>query len=112
LATPHVKKEVKDEPKEIPAPKKDERPWWVKEMALADTARYPDDPADKPSLYVLQAKSFNEPQPMDETSALLWPTEESGVLINLTKKRRRHAAGEEGGEGRVLAAGSGSGGGG
>jgi hypothetical protein len=90
LATPHVKKEatvkkvVKDEPKEIPAPEEDERSWWVKEMALADATRYPDDPADKPSLHVL-ARSFNEPQPMDETAALLWPAEESVVLINLTK---------------------------
>jgi hypothetical protein len=87
---PRVKKEapvkkVKDEPKEMPAPEEDERSWWVKEMALADVARYPDNPTDEPGLHVLQARSFNEPQPMDETSALLWSVKESSVLVNLTK---------------------------
>jgi hypothetical protein len=33
-----VKKEVKDEPEEMPAPEKDERPWWVKELAMTDMA--------------------------------------------------------------------------
>jgi hypothetical protein len=80
-----VKKEVKDEPEEMPAPEKDERPWWVKELAMMDMARHPDDPADKPSLHVLQERSLNEPQPMDEMSTLVWSAEESGVLVDLTK---------------------------
>jgi hypothetical protein len=85
---PSVKKEalVKDEPvKEEPAPEKDERPWCVKEIALANAARHPDDLVDEPGLHLLQARSFSEAQPMDETSALLWSTKESGVLVNLTK---------------------------
>jgi hypothetical protein len=52
---------------------------------MADAAHHPDDPADESGLYVLQARSLNEPQPMDETSTLVWSTEESGVLIDLTK---------------------------
>jgi hypothetical protein len=80
-----VKKEVKDELKEMLAQEEDERPWWLKEMALADAARYPDDPADEPGLHMLQVRSFKEPQPMDETLALLWSAEDSGVLVNLTK---------------------------
>jgi hypothetical protein len=51
-----VKKEapVKDELEEESAPEEDERPWWVKEIALADTAHHPDDPADEPGLHLLQ----------------------------------------------------------
>jgi hypothetical protein len=77
-----IKKEVKEE---MLAPEEDERPWWVKELVMADAAHHPDDPADEPSLHVLQARSLNEPQPMDKTSALVWSAEESGVLVDLTK---------------------------
>jgi hypothetical protein len=80
-----VKKEVKDEPEEMPAPEKDERPWWVKELAMADAAHHPGDPADEPGLHMLQVRSLNEPQPMDKTLALVWSVEESGVLVDLTK---------------------------
>jgi hypothetical protein len=48
-----VKKEVKDEQEEMPAPEEDERPWWVKEMALAVAARHPDDLADETDLHLL-----------------------------------------------------------
>jgi hypothetical protein len=51
-----VKKEalVKDEPvKEEPAPEEDERPWWVKEIALANAAHHADDLADEPGLHLL-----------------------------------------------------------
>jgi hypothetical protein len=53
---PRVKKEapVKDELEEEPAQEEDERPWWVKEIALADTAHHPDDPADEPGFHLLQ----------------------------------------------------------
>jgi hypothetical protein len=54
-------------------------------VALADAARHPDDPADEPGLHLLQARSFSEAQPMDETSALLWSAEERGILVDLTK---------------------------
>jgi hypothetical protein len=37
----------------MPAPEEDERPWWVKELAMAATARCPDDPEDEPGLHVL-----------------------------------------------------------
>jgi hypothetical protein len=74
--------EVKEE---MPALEKDECPWWVKELAMADMARHPDDLADEPGLHVLQAKSLNEPQPMDEASAFVWSAKESGVLVDLTK---------------------------
>jgi hypothetical protein len=72
-----VKTEVNDEL----APEKDERPWWVKEMMMANTACHP----DEPGLHLLQARFFNEAQPMDEATTLLWSTEESGVLVDLTK---------------------------
>jgi hypothetical protein len=72
-----VKTEVNDEP----APEEDERPWWVKEMMMADTACHP----DESGLHLLQARSFNKAQPMDEATTLLWSAEESGVLIDLTK---------------------------
>jgi hypothetical protein len=55
-----VKKEVKDEPEEMPTTEEDERPWCLKELALADAALHPDDPADELGLLVLQARSFNE----------------------------------------------------
>jgi hypothetical protein len=32
-----------------------------------------------------QARSFNEAQPMDEATTLLWSAEESGCLVDLTK---------------------------
>jgi hypothetical protein len=57
--------------KEMPMPEEDERPWWVKELAMAGAARHPDDPADESGLHVLQARSLNELQPMDETSGLV-----------------------------------------
>jgi hypothetical protein len=76
-----MKKEVKDEPEEMPAAE-DEWPWWVKELALADATRHLDDPADEPGLHVLQARSFNEAQP---TTALVWSAEQSGVLVDITK---------------------------
>jgi hypothetical protein len=60
--------EVKEE---MPAPKEDERPWWVKELAMAAAACPPDDLADEPGLQVLQARSRNEPESMNETSALV-----------------------------------------
>jgi hypothetical protein len=66
-----VKKEVKDEPKEMPSADEDDRPWWVKELALANAARHPDYPANEPGLHALQARSFNEAQPLDETTALV-----------------------------------------
>jgi hypothetical protein len=34
---------------------------------------------------LLQARSFNEAQLMDERTALVWSAEERGVLIELTK---------------------------
>jgi hypothetical protein len=48
-----VKKEapVKDELEKDAALEEDERPWWVKEIVLADAARHPDDPADEPGLH-------------------------------------------------------------
>jgi hypothetical protein len=66
-----VNKEAKVK-EEMSALEEDKRPWWVKELAMAATARHPDDPADEPGLYVLQARLLNEPQPMDETSASFW----------------------------------------
>jgi hypothetical protein len=48
-------------------------------------ARHPDDPADKPSLHVLNERSLNEAQPMDKMSTLVWSAKESGVLVDLTK---------------------------
>jgi hypothetical protein len=66
-----VKKEVKDEPEEMSTPEENERPWWVKEMMMADTTRHPDDSADEPGLHLLQARSFNEARQMDERTALL-----------------------------------------
>jgi hypothetical protein len=54
-------------------------------MALAETARHPDDPADDPGLHLLHARSFNEAQPRDEMTTLLWSAEESGIIVDLTK---------------------------
>jgi hypothetical protein len=54
-------------------------------VALADVAHHPDDPADEPGLHLLQARSFSEAHPIDETSALLWSAEERGVLVDLTR---------------------------
>jgi hypothetical protein len=45
----------------------------------------PDNPADEPGLHLLQARSFSEAQPMDETTALLWSAKESDNLIDFTK---------------------------
>jgi hypothetical protein len=53
-APAHVKKEVKDKL----APEEDERPWWVKEMMMADAAHHPNDPANEPGLHLLQAQSI------------------------------------------------------
>jgi hypothetical protein len=76
-----VKKEVKDEP----AAEEDELPWWVKELMMAVAARHPDDPANEPGLHVLQARSFNEAQPLDEATAVMWFTQDNGVIVDLTK---------------------------
>jgi hypothetical protein len=59
-APAHVKKErpVKKEVKGELAPEEDERPWWVKELMMADAAHHPDDPANKPGLHLLQARSI------------------------------------------------------
>jgi hypothetical protein len=78
-----MKKEapVKDEP----AAEEDERPWWVKELMMADAARHPDDPADEPVLHVLQARSYNEPQPLDEATTVMWSALDSGIVVDLTK---------------------------
>jgi hypothetical protein len=78
-----VKKEAEVK-EEMLAPEEDERPWWVKELAIATAACHPHDPEDEPGLHVMQARSLKEPQPMDETLALIWSAEESGVLVNLT----------------------------
>jgi hypothetical protein len=107
MAAPEA--EVKEE---MLAPEEDERPWWVKDLAMLAAARHPDDPEDEPGLHVLQARLLKEPQPMDETLALVWSAEESGVLVDLTKDDDGAPAGEEGCEGRGLATGSSSGGGG
>jgi hypothetical protein len=80
-----VKKEAEVK-EEMQAPKEDERPWWVKELVMAATTRHPDDPEDEPGLHMLQARSLNEPQPMDETSTSFWSAaEQSGFLVDLTK---------------------------
>jgi hypothetical protein len=78
---PPVKTEVKDEL----AAEEDERPWWVKELMMADAARHPDDPADEPGLHLLQARSFNEAQLLNEVIAVMWSTLDSGVIVDLTK---------------------------
>jgi hypothetical protein len=65
-----VKKEAEVK-EEMPAPEEDERPWWVKELVMAAAARPPDDPADKLGLHVLQARSRNKPESMNETLALV-----------------------------------------
>jgi hypothetical protein len=52
---------------------------------MADTARHPDDPNDKPGLHLLQARSFNEAQPLDETTAVMWSAGDSNIIVNLTK---------------------------
>jgi hypothetical protein len=52
---------------------------------LADATRHLDDPTDESILQLLQARSSNEAQPMDETMTLVWSAEESGVLVDLTK---------------------------
>jgi hypothetical protein len=59
----------------------------VKELKMANAARarHPDDPADEPGLHLLQARSFNEAQPLDEATAVVWSAEDSGVVVELTK---------------------------
>jgi hypothetical protein len=54
-------------------------------MMMAAAMRHPDDPVDKLGLHLLQARSFNEAQPMDKATALMWSVEESGVLADVTK---------------------------
>jgi hypothetical protein len=44
----------------------------VKELKMAVAARHPDDPADEPGLHLQQARSFNEAQPLDEATAVMW----------------------------------------
>jgi hypothetical protein len=44
----------------------------VKEIALQNAARLPDNPADDPGLHMLQVRSFFEAQPVEETTTLLW----------------------------------------
>jgi hypothetical protein len=73
--------EVKEE---MPVPEEDKSPSWVKELTMAAAARHPNDPEDEPGLHVLQARSLEEPQPMDETSALVWSAKETDVLVDLT----------------------------
>jgi hypothetical protein len=74
---PPVKTDVKDEP----ASGEDELPWCVKELKMADAARYPDDPADEPGLHpLLQAGTFKEAQPLDEATA---------VVVHGGQRRRR-----------------------
>jgi hypothetical protein len=46
---------------EMPALEEDERPWWVKEHDLQNTACHPDDPEDAPGFHVLQASSYARP---------------------------------------------------
>jgi hypothetical protein len=74
-----VKKEVKDEPEEMPAPEEDERPWWVKERELLNAARHPDDLEDTPGLHVLQARSYSEAR------ATAWLVHDSGNVFDLIK---------------------------
>jgi hypothetical protein len=57
----------------------------VKELKMANAALHPDDPADEPGLHLLQARSFNEAQPLDEATAVMWSAEDSGVIVDLTK---------------------------
>jgi hypothetical protein len=52
---------------------------------MANMARRPDDPADESVLHLLQARSFNEAQPLDEATVIMWSTEDSGVVVDLTK---------------------------
>jgi hypothetical protein len=78
---PPVKTEVKDEP----AAEEDKRPWWVKELMMMNAAGHPDDPVNVPGLHLLQARSFNEAQPLYEATAVMWSAQESGVIVDLTK---------------------------
>jgi hypothetical protein len=34
---------------------------------------------------LLQARSFNEAQPLNEAMAVIWSAEDNGVIINLSK---------------------------
>jgi hypothetical protein len=81
-----VKKEpqVKEDPQEKPALEEDEKPWWMKELALENAARHPEDPTDVSGLHLLQARLYSEAQPMDEAMAILWSAQESGNLIDLS----------------------------
>jgi hypothetical protein len=37
--------------KEVLASEEDDKPWWMKELALQAAARNPEDPVDEPSLH-------------------------------------------------------------
>jgi hypothetical protein len=52
--------------KELAPEVKKEELWWEEELELqALLVRHPDDPADKPDQRLLEARSFNKVQPMD-----------------------------------------------
>jgi hypothetical protein len=44
----------------VPALEEDEKPWWMKELALQNAAHHPSDPIDVPGLHLLQARSYSD----------------------------------------------------
>jgi hypothetical protein len=58
--------------------------WWEEELELqASLARHPNDPKDPPSQRLLEARSFNKVQLMDNATASLLSALDSGNFIEL-----------------------------
>jgi hypothetical protein len=63
---------------------KKEKLWVEEEMELqAAMTCHPDDPADMSGQRLLDARSFNAVQPMDDDTAALWSALESGNFVNM-----------------------------
>jgi hypothetical protein len=51
---------VKKETQKEPAPEEDEKPWWMKELALQNAVRHPNDPTYVSGHHFLQARSYSD----------------------------------------------------
>jgi hypothetical protein len=52
---------------------------------MVDAARHPDDPANEPDLHLLQATSFNEAQPLDKATTVMWSRKTAASLSTSPK---------------------------
>jgi hypothetical protein len=75
--------------KELASVVKKERLWWEENLEFQATlARHPDDLEDTPVECLLEARSFNKVQPMDDNTTTLWSAPDIDNFIRCTGVER------------------------